>query len=451
MDNSFSHLSISDNTENENSKSPPLSPTEASELLANMEFLLADARSDDLTRKLNALTAIRRLVSKEENPPIYEVIDYGWLPIVIHEVEHGQTEKIKFEACWVLTNFASGSSDVTRAIIDAGAIPILLKSLVNSRDDLKEQILWAIGNIAGDHDISFDELMKYHAFELIVQELQGESKLTNSVQHGVWALSNFLRGKRRPPLKIILPVIELFNHFLLSFGKSIAPDILWALSYIVDMSEEHVQAVLDSGIAVRLIECVMDPSSIVKVPALRTIGNICSSIEPHVQMLLDAGLTHCLRPLLESEEMGIRKETCWTISNITAGSSHQIQTIIDAGVIPQITTLAKDDHPSVAKEAMWCLLNGSHNGTSEQIAYFVNTDVFSPLIIGLKNTNSDFVLAVLEAFYNIFSSIVVSVGAENPYCSLFTKQGGLICLKALQSHSDRNISNFAQRIITKFF
>ena len=101
---------------------------------------------------------MRKLLSFVDNPPIQNVIDANLLPVLLSLVGREDFPRLQFEVLWCLTNIASGKSEHVQALIDKGAIPIFISLLGSSQQNIVEQTIWALGNIAGE-DTYFKNLI----------------------------------------------------------------------------------------------------------------------------------------------------------------------------------------------------------------------------------------------------------------------------------------------------
>ncbi|CAJ2631731.1 unnamed protein product [Trifolium pratense] len=414
--------------------------------------------SDNPAAQLEAATQFGTLLSKGYIPLIDKVIRAGVVPRFVKFLTREDMPQLQFMAAWTLTNIAAGLSEHTRIVIDHGAVPLLVQLMSSSNDDIKEQTLWALGNIAGDSPSASDHVLNDGALLPLLSLLWNPSTTKKSIWNiAKWAFLNLCRGKSLPTLyEQIRPALPALRELLLMHDEEFVLYACQILSCITQNgSSEMVQAVVEANVCPRLVELLLFPTSKVIVPALQILGDIASGDDAQTQVLINSGALHCLKFLLTQSDKIILEETCLAISNITAGNSAQLQAVLDADLITPLVCLTKDEF-NVRNEAVWAISNATH-GTPEQIRSLACKGCIEALCDLLISTDPSILTVCLNGLRNILKAGEINKqkglynNRVNIYAQMVEECGGLDKIVSLQSYDNNDIYKKAVEVLEKYF
>ncbi|XP_019856767.1 PREDICTED: importin subunit alpha-1b-like [Amphimedon queenslandica] len=337
------------------------------------DALLYKIREGEEKERITAIRLLRQTIDRHKD----SIISSSVVSDLVDCMKPEESTDLQFEAGWLLTNIASGTPEETKSVVDGGAVPRFIQLIESPSDNVREQVIWALGNIVGDgpqfRDIALDYGIVYSLTPIV-----GDTEHCLSVRRQAsWVFSNLCRHKDlQISTEIFEDILPVFSESLIKEQDSTCiKELCWGVSYITDnCSDERLTVILNTSILsdiMRLLRERVDKDII--VPCVRVIGNISTSTDSHTQCIIDNGGLPLLSNLISHEANNVRKEVTWTLSNITAGTQEQKQAVIDEGIIPKVLNILNGDAGvQLKKEAAWVISNLVNDCTVEQGSYVVS-------------------------------------------------------------------------------
>lgn len=177
----------------------------------------------------------------------------GVLPRLVSFLRIGHSHKIQFEAAWAVTNICCGSVEQTAEVVNCpSALPNLVNLLDSDSDEVLEQSIWALGNIAGDsagcaanRDILLNLGILSKLKPLLCTEHAIASRPMSLLRIAAWTLSNLCRNKPSADWKYLQLMINTLSVMLTSDDEEILGDSCWTLTYLSDVDDDSKEKALD--------------------------------------------------------------------------------------------------------------------------------------------------------------------------------------------------------------
>ena len=412
--------------------------------------------------------------------------------------------RLVYESAAALTNIASGTSEHTAFVVNAGAVPPLVALLscthlgADVANAVREQATWALANIAGDSSAFRDGVIDAGVVDPLAWMLATPSTPVALLRNAAWLMSNLCRGEPPPDVGAVQRLLGCAPRLLslcdgagagmtgvsATAADEIVADVCWGLSALAGGGADLVQSVIDSpGIVPRLVELIVapprngappissPPSSPVSpcgrangaqhvpayvLPALRAVGALLAGDEQQAQFVLNHHALACLYRLLTSASQkpsrALRKEACWALSNVTAGSREQVASVARAGVFPMILSLLTRNEPfAVRREAAWVISNALRGGGRDVVVLLVEEhDALAPLsemLVDAAECNDAVALGAVIGGIDAALHVGVDGGGINSYVTILQDCDGADTLEELQHHAQPDISSAASRLV----
>lgn len=319
---------------------------------------------------------------------------------------------LQYEACWVITNIAAGTSDHCRVILEFGFVPVLVKLCSSSNAAVRVQAAWALGNMAGDGAVFRDAILDAGAVTPLTelwQHAEDSFYYRQGMSIAIWVLSNMARWRHFDWSKLA-PAFPLLKSVLLTCQDiEIVTETTWAICRILH-EQTNIDELVDEEMCLKLMQlCAVGDDNVgMLTPALRALTNITYGSDSATQCILDNGGLDLLQSLLRSSHTLVCNEAAMSISNFFAGTPRQLDSVISSTLFDVLVQrlAGKPDYPSGAeqdklhedgpapewrgdewklkKELVYGLSNGFSSKSGIYVSRLVDSGAIQPLFTFLK-------------------------------------------------------------------
>ncbi|CAL4956784.1 unnamed protein product [Urochloa decumbens] len=374
----------------------------------------------------------------------------AWEAAPSAQAQHpSRVAETKFEVEWVLTTIAFGTAE------DSIAVLIFVKLLSAPNEDVREKVVWALGNLAGNTTICRGLVLPHGALLPVLQQFCGFPKLS-MLQKASWALSNMCHGLSQPNFEHVKLALQVLRQLIHSQDDEVLSHACRALSYLSDGGNDNIQAVIEAGACPQLVKLLNHSSPSVLIPVLHVIGNIVSMDDVQIQYIIDLQALPCLLNLLmTNQNKGIKPEVCRIISNIMAGNKEQIQSVISGNMVGPLVHLMQTAEFRVRYEAAWAIANAASGGAHDQKKYLVSQGCIKAFCDLLTYSDTSILMVCLEGLDNILK---VGEAEKSPwycnvnmYAQMIEDAGWLDKIENLQNHDNNRIVEKAVCLLESYW
>uniref|UniRef100_A0AC34FJT8 Uncharacterized protein n=1 Tax=Panagrolaimus sp. ES5 TaxID=591445 RepID=A0AC34FJT8_9BILA len=422
-------------------KSEPVSLEIIYKLLPVLDKLY---QSNDLDVLENAFQAVY-LLSRLAEDIIPLIVEHEFIEKIIAFLDHSNL-KIVHSALITLESITEESEEQTKAVVDAGVIPILLKLLDSFDDTIELLSLLILGNIVSDNAGYREKCLQ---LELIPKIITLISKESTFVQLRQYLLFISKLCKINPIKKEIvvgfLPSLKKLMHHKNVKIIQVVTFVFWGI--VVKKDSQNNQLLVKNDIFKDIIPLLHYSDEKIQHYVSRTILNTVFGSPDQVQHVLDCGVMNYMEKLLTHKNYEI--QALFFLRKIIRWPYRHLQIFIDANLFPFIVPLLKHESQSIQKDAVWVISNVAVEAKPYHMEYLLCHEFITSFCSYLNSPEIYIVKLVLKGI----NAILWKAKQENAkICEEITKSGALEKIKEYKANStDPDILTTAREILRNNF
>ncbi|OMJ82364.1 hypothetical protein SteCoe_16965 [Stentor coeruleus] len=346
--------------------------------------------SNQYSEEFEGLNEIRKMLSSMETNCINDVVKSGIVPILIR-MAYTRPYEFIYQVCWVLCNIGSGDSSSTKYLISISTLDFFdqIFNLNTNSYALYDQIVWALGNIAGDCTDNRCILSSSNIFQKLLAYADILPLDLNDYQANlIWAISNCVRGNPLPKAEIAIATEKYFIKAFLYFNDiNILTDACWSLYYISNIVCNNLLECIN--ISQKIVNLLIDPILQIAIPLFKLLGNIIHGCDNSWNYLNELNIIKVILKGITLEKKALCRESAFVISKLCRRYPNTVQVMIEQNMFDFLFKLIEEEDYSMKIVLYWVFCDSISVSTSQQIKNIYKRDWISEMVKFLFFTSDE--------------------------------------------------------------
>lgn len=289
------------------------------------------------------------------------------------------------EAAWLLANLLSLCPLAPREVLGfAGELRLI--ELLNSDDEnLVENVLFAIGNIAGDCCQTCQRLISQGAHEAVATAIRHKSCSKKVSKVGAWVLSNLL--SYTTDVITVRTIAEVLLLLRKSQSGSVRMHVLRSIQNIATMRDEHIVLLFNLGLIQPLLNQYESATAQLALNLAKIFVDVSAGGTNVTQLLLDLGVLDKVQTRLNDSTELLRVRSVDVLANIAAGVKEQVSLVVNHPVLREALKKINDCSHKVKFAVSRLLSNLARRGTWDHIVALTSFGVIAVVKEGLEDSD----------------------------------------------------------------
>ncbi|PKI40670.1 hypothetical protein CRG98_038925 [Punica granatum] len=215
--------------------------------MESLRSIISGVWSGNSTSQREATKQFQECFLTKGSPSIEEVIKVATVWRFSEFLQKEDSPDLQVEAAWALTSFISNTLESATNMLPLEAVHASVKLLGSPNDDVREQAIWALGNIAWRSPAGRDLILTHGVLSQLFAQLDEDSKLSMK-RTASWALTNFRRGDPPPRFEQVRSAFPALDWLFQSNDEEVLTDACWAFYNLIHGFPDKIGAIVDLGI-----------------------------------------------------------------------------------------------------------------------------------------------------------------------------------------------------------